>query len=272
MADGDVDAKITTTRAFPCNVFDGVDDYVEVPHDASQLGANLSNGFTISAWINPIGLSEYNDAYILDKSTGVTAENGFKFFYYTGAGNKFIMAEINAGVARSSEIGSVLFGVWKHVLVTISSASLANFYINGVLSGLANQNLIQTISTITTTNVIRIGNRSTATDRTFNGLIKDVKMWNRVLTADEMTLDYAGTLITNGLILNVPLQDDYNDKSPTGLTGTNSGTYLVNNLPNRIKADVNSLNLAAVTDKPIVVLPVGGRDAAPIVIGVNRSA
>ena len=33
--------------------FDGVDDFVDVPHNALQLGTNLSNGFTISAWINP---------------------------------------------------------------------------------------------------------------------------------------------------------------------------------------------------------------------------
>jgi hypothetical protein len=34
--------------AFNYNDFDGTDDYVEVPHNAAQLGANLSNGFTIS--------------------------------------------------------------------------------------------------------------------------------------------------------------------------------------------------------------------------------
>ena len=48
MAEGDVVVVNTNSRAFNANVFDGVDDYVEIPHNAAQLGANLSNGFTIS--------------------------------------------------------------------------------------------------------------------------------------------------------------------------------------------------------------------------------
>lgn len=73
---------------------------------------------------------------------------------------------------------------------------------------------------------MRIGNRSGATDRTFDGSISKVKMWNRVLTAGEIATDYAGRLVKDGLILNVPLATDYNDKSDTGLTGTNSGSRL----------------------------------------------
>ena len=65
-------------------------------------------------------------------------------------------------------------------------------------------------------------------------------MWNRVLTAAEIAADYAGLNNTQGQILWVPLKDDYNDKSTLGLKGTNSGTYLLNTLQNKIKADANT--------------------------------
>jgi len=224
MADGDVDAKITTTRAFPCNVFDGVDDYVEVPHDASQLGANLSNGFTISAWINPRSLGE-SSGVILDKSTAISAENGFYFKLNDSAGvvNR-ARFRINVGTDANTAVSGVLSSRWQHVIVTVSSGQLANFYINGVLSGTADQDLVQTISTITTTNAPRIGNRSTATDRTFDGGIRSVKMWNRVLSTTEITEEYAGTNHTEGLIHNFKLGGDYTDYGSVGVTATNSGS------------------------------------------------
>ena len=97
-------------------------------------------------------------------------------------------------------------------------------------------------------------------------------MWNRVLTAAEIAADYAGyNSPRNGLILDVPLQEDYNDKSATGLTGTNSGTYLTKTPFNAVRADVNSLNLAAVTDK-IIALPVEGRNGTFTIVGANRAA
>jgi hypothetical protein len=267
MAAGDITADLAEASKYVGASFDGVDDYVEIPHHASQLGANLSNGFTISAWIYPKTLGEGDQGVIIDKAMTV---NGFGIRMLVPQKCYF---KINNSVLITCGNNSLVFKRWSHLLITVNSIPQVNFYVNGVLSGTENQEINQQISTITATSIIRIGNLFNSTNTSFNGSIRNVKMWNRVLTAAERASDYAGyNSPRDGLILDVPLQDDYNDKSPTGLTGTNSGTYLVNNLPNRIKADVNSLNLAAVTDKPIVVLPVGGRDAAPIVIGVNRSA
>ena len=225
MGAGAVEVNITTNHTLKGAIFDGVDDYVELPHNANQLGANLSNGFTISAWINPRSAGEGTAGVILDKSNGHLGTGGFNFCVSPNT-FKRVGFYLNDGTARVSATDSVLYGVWTHVLVTISSGQLANFYVNGVSSGTANQDLIQTISTITTTNAPRIGNRAANTDKTFDGGIGQVKMWNRVLNSTEIAQDYAGSPVTNGLILDVPLQSDYNDKSTTGLTGTNSGTHL----------------------------------------------
>lgn len=241
--------------------FDGVDDYVEILHHASQLGANLSNGFTISAWIFPESIGE-TAGKILDKSEDISTANGFTFKIAAGP---VITFDIASGADKSS--GTIKYNVWTHCLVTITSASLVTHYMNGVQSGIPGVG--GGINEIITTNAPRIGNRSGATDRTFDGIIRGVKMWNRVLTAAEIAADYAGyNSPREGLILDVPLTNDYNDHSPLAFTGTNSGTYLLNTLPNRIKADANSLNLAADTDK-IIALP---RRGNPVIIGANREA
>jgi len=249
MAAGDLTAKNATISLKDCAVFDGVDDYVEIPHHESQLGSNLSNGFTISAWINPRSAAATAKS-ILDKSATHSSTAGFHFLFVD---SNRIYFRMNEGLGRFSENNAITPATWQHVLLTVSSGQLANFYVNGVLRGPANQDLEEPISAITTTNVMRIGNRATATDRTFDGGIKDVKMWNRVLTTDEIAQDYAGLIpVTSGLILDVPLERDYTEKAK-GLTLTNSGSYLNYNLPQKVLSDVNCLTLGAVTDKVFIV-------------------
>jgi hypothetical protein len=215
MAAGDVDARITTLRAMPCNVFDGVDDYVEIPHNDNQLGANLAGGFTISAWINPGSVGETR-GHIFDKSSGAGGDTGFRFAMDEVTPPK-VSFTINASNVTRSGNTSTPYGVWTHVLVTINDTPRSNFYVNGVLSGTANQT-VNALNTITTTNAMRIGNRSAATDRSFDGSIRSVKMWNKVLSADEIAADYAGQAVaTDRLIVNVPLGGSYGG-------GTNSGS------------------------------------------------
>jgi len=222
MASGDVDVKITSNNAHYGASFDGVDDYIEIPHHENQLGRNLLNGFTISAWINPKSIGEGTRGRILDKSTAANGDNGFQFNMLSSGGIK-AMFKINVGTAATS--AELSLNLWTHVLITVSSGQLANYYMNGVLSGVANQNLVQTISTITTTNAMRIGNRSTATDATFDGVIRDVRMWNKVLTADEIAKVYANGNVKEGLIGRWKLNGNSNDYSNYGNHGTDSGVY-----------------------------------------------
>ena len=162
--------------------FDGVDDYLEIAHADYQLGSNLTNGFTISAWIRIAGVGESNNGRILDKSDDVTSGNGF-YWRVNNATPTGVTFQINGGTARNGA-NTLTHGnsAWYHVLLTVSSAQLINFYYDGTLSGTADQDLVQTISTITTTNVMRVGNRSSATDRSFDGDIRLVKMFDFVLS------------------------------------------------------------------------------------------
>lgn len=270
MAAGDVTAKRTNYSDYPCNVFDGVDDYVEIPHNAAQLGANLANGFTISAWINPRSAGEGAAAaagFILSKEA--VGANGFTI--YQRQDNSKLAFSINGGTALTST-AALTYRVWAHILITVSAAQLANFYKNAVLASTANVDLVQTIAAITSTSVMRIGNRSLSTDRTFDGSIRSVKMWNRVLTTAEIAADYAGhNAPTAGLIHYFKLGGDYKDYGSVGVDATNSGSVANTTIPELLRTDAHQLNLAAVTDN-IIALPVEGRDGVFVMVGANRTA
>ena len=218
MAAGDVDVKITTLNGRAGAVFDGVDDFVDVTHNANQLGASLANGFTIGAWINTRGYGEGGVGEVVGKNTSGGADNGFH--WAMRAANTNIEFSINGAVGKIlSATGSITHRTWAHFLIIIKPDSTGTWYKNGVLSGTENQAPNGVIADITTTNDIRIGNRGASTDKSFDGTISDVQMWNRVLTQAEITAVAADKPITNGRIVNIPLKTDY-----TG--GTNSGSYL----------------------------------------------
>ena len=173
--------------------FDGVDDYIEVPHNANQL---LTQGGSISAWIyagsaGP-GSGSTTGGRVIDKSTSISADDGFTF--YTSKGTPNTMAfRINEGTIILSGTNSIPFNTWTHVLVTFNASGFVTHYVNGVVSGTpANTN---SSSGITTTNALRIGNRATSTNRPFNGTIDEVIIYNVSLSADEIMNLYLDGLV-----------------------------------------------------------------------------
>ena len=169
--------------------FDGADTSIPVPEFSNSA---LQSGFTISTWIKPDSIGE-TGGRIIDKTEDTNGLNGFYFIISTvgGGGTGHIRSNISNGIAVNSALSSIVYGVWQHALITITSDGVANIYLNGVLSGTANQNT-NPVSQITTANPLTIGNRSSATDRTFDGAISDVRIFNRVLSAEEITALYNG--------------------------------------------------------------------------------
>jgi len=167
--------------------FDGVDDYILIPHCINQL---LVAGFTFSVWIKPDTGGE-STGRILDKSSGSSGNDGFRFYVQEGVGTlNYAAITVNAGTGRNSGIDSIVIGsgIWYHVVVTVASDGMATFYINGVQKG--TPGLTGAPSGITTANAMRIGNRAEATDRTFDGKIAKVRVYSRVLDVNEIAVLY----------------------------------------------------------------------------------
>ncbi len=167
-------------------VFDGTDDYV-------NCGAiNISSGtsLTVSVWVNP-GTSQKAYADILDYDHGNlgfviqqnnTALNQYYFAYWNGASYDITS---NAILTTSS---------YNHLVFTKSGTSVVG-YING-------QNAVNYTgsSTITLTGkTLYVGRLVSGTGREFNGNISSVQIYNRALTAAEVSQNFNATKSRYGL-------------------------------------------------------------------------
>ncbi|MCF7830858.1 LamG domain-containing protein [Candidatus Gracilibacteria bacterium] len=168
--------------------FDRADTKIET---SLTSNADFQNGFTVSAWINPDSIGENNYGRIVDKSNSASAGDGLSFRASDTNELSFAINIIGDIDAESGD-NSITLNQWQQVLVTVTESGgdgLVNFYIDGIHSGDTDQNA-GVLSDITTSNPLTIGNRSTATDRTFDGQISDVRIYNRVLSTDEISLLY----------------------------------------------------------------------------------
>lgn len=164
-----------------CYSFDGVNDYIQISKNYVY-----SNGFSISGWINPNTYGGATYGRVIDKTTSTSTTNGFFIYMPTAPQIRF---ELN-GLGITSGNSTIPYSIWTHFCTTVDSSGNAKIYINAV------QNTAGTCglpSTITTTNPLTIGNRSTAVDRTFDGKMQDIRIYNRVLSATEIEILYKTT-------------------------------------------------------------------------------
>ncbi len=181
--------------------FDGADDIVN-----AQSPASLDNmtTYTVSAWIKPRTLGEGPTfGRIVDKDQG--ALTGW-YFYLTTVGSAPACTSCLSlyhsftgtdGAWRSAN-NSVTLNVWQHIAVTYNTSATTNdpkFYVNGVVKGIIAENTPSSVDDNDAANVFTIGNR-TGLDRTFDGLIDDVRVYNRILTAAEVLALYKEGAVT----------------------------------------------------------------------------
>ncbi|MBI2675044.1 MAG: LamG domain-containing protein [Candidatus Aenigmarchaeota archaeon] len=159
--------------------FDGVDEYIDIlPSSSLDLVSKIS----IETWVNhTVSASQFivskrisgsDDAYELATCTSPVGEACFAVFI--GNVRKFV---------ESDEALSL--NTWHHIVGTYDSINL-KIYVDGVLKN----TVPQTGNIDTTTDPVRIGwgyDNSYA----WKGVIDNVRIWNRALTADEVASLYA---------------------------------------------------------------------------------
>ncbi len=166
--------------------FDGVDDYVSVPSSASidNLGT-----LSVSTWIYPLSAGEGEYGRIFDKCAdafwtklGYVESNIERFVYFA------VYTDVTT-MEVSSAINSITFNAWNHVVFTYDNNGdrKGRIYING--SETTYQSQIAAVGTMTSDagqNLV-IGNRDVDLARTFDGSIDEVRVYDRALTASEIT-------------------------------------------------------------------------------------
>ena len=185
--------------------FDGVDDYVEVPHSTSLA---TIRSYTISAWVKRAP----------DQSDFFGWVVGKHWVFYLGVtrdGNpvtRYLDTSYNWRTFISSR--TIPANVWTHIVAEIvedGSNSIAKIYING--SG--EQTSLQGYP-INDTDPLRLGAYSATTEH-FKGEVQEVIIYNRALTEDEIKQILQGKYVDlvrkadaqldpPGYLVNIPLR------------------------------------------------------------------
>jgi len=161
--------------------FDGVDDYVSVPNSASLSPANA---VTAEAWIkrNASG----GERHILGKGS-----NGATGYHFAMVGTTLVSIIGPQGLGAATPISDT--SKWYHIAVTWDGTT-EKIYVDGVLDGSV---AVSSIGTYTQN--LTIGRGSVA-PVFFNGIIDQVRIYNRALTSFEIQRHYAEGAAKLGLV------------------------------------------------------------------------
>ncbi len=199
--------------------FNGSDNYVSLAGNSTfdNMGA-----MTISAWIKPSSLGENGKGRIVTKAAGGSLPSYGWSFYLTNEvanGIKFAVDHTTAHLEHASVANAITLNQWQLVTVTwdgSKNASNAHIYVNGnEVSYAVADNAVGTRAS-DTSNSLYIGSNPART-RSFNGSIDDVKIFNRVLSADEVKNIYDNNSATTTPITPPVASDTTAPSVPTNL-------------------------------------------------------
>ncbi|MHC4457062.1 MAG: LamG domain-containing protein [Planctomycetota bacterium] len=158
--------------------FDGDDDYVLVPDSDSISVGNQD--YTLSAWIRP----NTTGFAIVSKVKG-PADKEYGFTVQPD-GNIYLKAERNSNNQEARTTTSpITTSIWQHVAATFdSSTTTPVFYYNGAVQ--ASTSNINTLPDELDDDLYIGKAGGTYTGGHIDGLIDDVRIYNRVLSAEEI--------------------------------------------------------------------------------------
>ena len=174
-----------TGRVCTAGSFDGSDDYVSLPGFS-----NLTSNFTISAWIKPNAIDADQRIFVDDESNS----NGFAFSLGDGGDGRLRLFSRNVSPIILDSSAVISTGNWHHVVAVHDSINKTRqIFVNGIDATSGAQtytgiwgadNGLASIGGETD----GAGSEANANWR-FNGLIDEVKIFNRTLTTEEIS-DY----------------------------------------------------------------------------------
>ncbi|MCK4563640.1 MAG: cadherin-like domain-containing protein, partial [Verrucomicrobia bacterium] len=199
-------------------VFDGVDDYIGFGTGPSLAG---KTDFTLAAWIKTSSATDqmiiqqrdggYNGEYMFS----VNANGTLKFFVYGNGGTQY-------GFSTAQTVND---GVWHHV-VAVRDGANGYIYIDGNATPAASAT--GTIRDLDATIGVAIGRDIRGNNKPFNGMIDDVRIYDKALNGTDVVDLHGGYNVAPGvrvaeyyldagdfsgtntmLVLNQDLADDY---------------------------------------------------------------
>jgi hypothetical protein len=176
--------------------FDGINDWVTVT-DTAASKLDLTTGLTLEAWVNPAVVSGWETVVMKERGSAGEGLLAYAMYARDGAPRSGGTAG-PAGYLRANPVASttdrgvrgataIPLNTWTHLASTYDGANM-RFYVNGVLVGTtAGSGSINVAN-----GAFRVGGNNSAPlgqGEFFKGLIDEVRVYNRALSAAEITAD-----------------------------------------------------------------------------------
>jgi fibronectin type 3 domain-containing protein len=183
--------------------FNGTNTSVSIPNSAS-LG--LSSAMTLEAWVRPSVAGGGAWRTVVLKENG----NNYAEALYANTGTNVPSANaVTGGVDHDQRgtSGGLTANVWTHLAATYDGSSLT-LYVNGVQAGTQ----AASGAIVSSTGAVKIGGNA-IWGEWFNGLIDEVRIYNRALTPAQITTD---------MNTSISAPDTQAPSAPGTLTGSGS--------------------------------------------------
>lgn len=158
--------------------FDGDSDHIAVPfHNSYAFGPN--DPFTVSAWVQPVPHAGRFQAIVVTAQPDAGYE--WEWGLYVDRENRFMSGWEEHAVVQSKTV--VQPEHWYHVAATYRDGDWV-LYVDG-----AQESTAHAPRTLETRGGLAIGRKGQSTDLadSYHGLIRDVRVYKRALSADEIT-------------------------------------------------------------------------------------
>ena len=166
--------------------FDGVNDWVTVT-DTTGSPLDLTAGMTLEAWVKPDALNGWDTALLKERganlmSYGLYAHDGAPLAGGVAAPAGYIRTGSADQAIRNT--APLAVGEWSHLAMTYDGATM-RIYVNGVQVASRAQSGAIAVGN----GALRIGGNNSFAGEFFRGLIDEVRVYNRALSAAEITQD-----------------------------------------------------------------------------------
>lgn len=161
--------------------FDGTDDYISLGNPAAL---QLTGDMTLSAWINPVLLDSNHNHNVIVSGRSIEQDQAYDLTVNSTSVGSVFRTDTGWQTQLVQAGTSIPTGSWTHVSIVRSGTNIA-YYVNGVSIG----SIAFTGTPIIGSGYL-IGKGFYGGSHYFNGKVDEVRIYNRALSAGEVTALY----------------------------------------------------------------------------------
>jgi hypothetical protein len=157
--------------------FDGYTTYISIPNSASLMSPTTSISLVAWVLINDLSHVGSNFGPVLMKSNSAS----YNFQYRMSVGYASVGIAFNNWDNRAYGLAPLSFGEW-HLLIATVDSGMASFYLDGVFLNTDTINMPINENSLP----LEIGRDVPGAIEVFDGKIDDIRIYDRVVNADEI--------------------------------------------------------------------------------------